>query len=283
MRCVGLFRLPFRRSSFLLQKVDMNVLKELRFRTEAPIADCSAALKETGGEMDAAITWLRQRGVARATKKSGRITENGALIAVVDKVYGGGIMTICSETDFASRNAHFDAAATQLNKLLAEMINSSKGSILSEPPEDLIKRLCAEGKDILSETISVLGENVTLRGFAPLTIPPSNCEGDEERAAPLAFGRYVHNPMPSGDVGSTVGIVAVRIMTPNAKTDDLNLLAQCFVGNAGDESGYQHQKMLGTDETVGQWLKGRGLRFCSSLVMGFGKEPCVQHPPIRRK
>jgi elongation factor Ts len=81
-------------------------VKELRERTGAGMMDCKRALGETGGEMEAAIDWLRTKGLAAAAKKAGRIAAEGLIgVAVLDTM--GAVVEVNSETDFVAKNEQF--------------------------------------------------------------------------------------------------------------------------------------------------------------------------------
>ena len=98
--------------------VDMNLLKQLRDTTFAPLKDCKEALEATNGDLDAAIEWLRKKGAASAAKKADRETNEGA---VKTRVVGNTIyaITLACETDFVAKNDHFQQLADTLLDTLA--------------------------------------------------------------------------------------------------------------------------------------------------------------------
>lgn len=265
-------------SLIALQRPELKLIQELRFRTDAPISDCNAALKECNLNLDEAAEWLRKKGIAKANKKEGRVTENGLVIAAVDRALGGGVIRLCSETDFASRNAHFSAAAAAVKAKMLELIAGSNGAILQNS-EEALQRLTEATKDILASTIAVLGENIAVRGFTCVPLPDT--EPEDVKQLPLAFGKYVHNSLTEADAGGIVGVVAVRNMSGSLDVVVLDDLAQHFVGSSGDTSNYVHQSFLGSKETVGQWLKKHNVKLATSMVLPFGKEPILTHPAVR--
>src|SRR5688572_19135895 len=86
--------------------ISAQMVKELRDATGAGMMDCKAALGETGGNMDAAVDWLRKKGLSKAAKKAGRVAAEG-LTGVAVKVKKGVVVEVNSETDFVARNDLF--------------------------------------------------------------------------------------------------------------------------------------------------------------------------------
>ena len=89
-----------------MTEISAAVVRDLRERTGAGMMDCKRALNETAGDMDAAIDWLRKKGLAAAAKKSGRVAAEG-LIAALAEGNRGVVVELNSETDFVARNEHF--------------------------------------------------------------------------------------------------------------------------------------------------------------------------------
>jgi elongation factor Ts len=91
-----------------MAEITAALVKELRDKTGAGMMDCKKALTETGGEMEAAVDWLRQKGLAAAAKKSGRVAVEG-LIAVASAPGRAAMVEVNAETDFVARNETFQA------------------------------------------------------------------------------------------------------------------------------------------------------------------------------
>ncbi|RNF20430.1 putative elongation factor ts [Trypanosoma conorhini] len=270
MLCLTRLRANVSKAAFL------EMVKELRFRTEAPIADCSAALKETAGDVEKAMEVLRKKGSARAMKKQSRETLHGSVVACVGPPFGAAVITVCSETDFAARSPPFQSACAKVREALQRRIVDSRGDVLADPTEAHRSLVEATAEDIRA-SIAVLGENVTVKSVEPLRPTPHAAEH-------VAIGFYTHGALEVPEVGRIAGVVAVNRLDPAAevRASTLTDVARHFVACSGAEGNYAHQNFFGTEETVGQWLKRHGLRFSSSLVVEFGKEP-VRHtaPPPR--
>ena len=104
--------------------VTANQVKELREATGVGMMDCKKALEETGGDMNAAVDWLRTRGLAKAAKKAGRVAAEG-LVGVSTEGTKAAIVEVNSETDFVARNDQFQGIVGNVAKLALD----AKGSI----------------------------------------------------------------------------------------------------------------------------------------------------------
>ena len=134
------------------------LIKELRERTGAGMLDCKKALEENGGDIEKAIDWLREKGIAKAAKKSGRVAAEGLVFAAVsaDRKKGA-ILEFNSETDFVAKNDEFKTFGEKLVQLSLEHDLTS---------EDELKTFELEGKkveDNLTELIAKIGENMNIR------------------------------------------------------------------------------------------------------------------------
>ncbi len=162
------------------------MVKELREMTGAGMMDAKKALTENDGDQEAAIDWLRTKGLAKAAKKSGRTAAEG-LVAV--KVEGGkGIaVEVNSETDFVGKNADFQA-----------MVAGIAGAALGVDDVDALKAAELNGKtvaDVVTDAVATIGENMSVRRMASVT-------GD-------VVVSYVHNPATAG-MGKIGVLVALK-------------------------------------------------------------------------
>ena len=134
------------------------LIKELRERTGAGMLDCKKALQENDGDIEKAIDWLREKGIAKAAKKSGRIAAEGLVFAAISEDRKkGAILEFNSETDFVAKNDEFKSFG---EKLVALTLSHDLIS------EDELKAFELEGKTIethLTELIAKIGENMNVR------------------------------------------------------------------------------------------------------------------------
>jgi len=145
--------------------ISATAVKDLREMTGAGMMDCKKALTETGGDMDAAVDWLRKKGLAAAAKKAGRVAAEGLIAAAVasDNRHGALVEVNC-ETDFAAKNEKFMAFAHQA----AQMALTTGGSL-----EALQNAPHAGGKmqgEALTELVASIGENMNIRRVAVVSV-----------------------------------------------------------------------------------------------------------------
>lgn len=165
-------------------------VKQLRDATGVGMMDSKRALVETDGDMEAAIDWLRTRGLAKAAKKAGRVAAEGLIGVKVDGPRAT-IVEVNSETDFVARNAQFQALVEAIAGLAFEA--GGDVAVLAEMPYPGTGHSVA-GE--LTEAIARIGENMTLRRAAMIAVT----EG--------VVGNYVHNTVRPGlgKIGVIVGL-----------------------------------------------------------------------------
>ena len=182
--------------------ITASMVKDLRETTGAGMMDCKQALTENAGEMQAAIDWLRKKGLSKAAKKAGRVAAEG-LIGAVTGGAKGVVVEVNSETDFVARNEQFQG----LVKMIAQ-VALNVGSDLEKIKAAKVGNVTVE--TAIADAIATIGENMTLR-----------------RAALLEVGKgvvasYVHNAVIEG-AGKMGVIVALE---SSGKTDELATLGK---------------------------------------------------------
>ncbi len=142
--------------------VTASMVKELREMTGAGMMDCKKALNETNGNMDEAIEFLRKNGQAKAEKKAGRIAAEGIVMAEVKEDKAAAIVEVNSETDFVAKNADFQAyVKAVVNQALTTKAANMDEFMAEAWNEDAAKTV----KNVLTEKIAVIGENLNIRRF----------------------------------------------------------------------------------------------------------------------
>ena len=140
--------------------ISAATVKELRERTGAGMMDCKKALTATGGDMQKAIDYLREKGIAKAAKKSGRIAAEGAVAAYISKDGKTGVLLeVNCETDFTANNENFRA----LEKKVIEHIAETKPADLDALNDGVI-----DGKkvsELVTEATATIGEKISIRRF----------------------------------------------------------------------------------------------------------------------
>ena len=143
--------------------VTAALVKELREKTGAGMMDCKKVLTETDGDLEKATELLRERGIAKAAKKSGRVAAEGIVEAYISedgKV--GAIVEVNSETDFVAKNEEFKTFVMDIAK---QVVKNNPKSVEDLLEEESIIEAGKKVKDILVEKIATIGENLTIRRF----------------------------------------------------------------------------------------------------------------------
>ena len=165
-------------------------VKELRDMTGAGMMDCKAALAETNGDMEAAVDWLRKKGIAKADKKAGRTAAEG-LIGVASDAAAAVVVEVNSETDFVARNDAFQ----EIVRNTAQVALTTDGSV------EAVGAATYPGSeksvvDTIKDAVGTIGENMSLRRSAKLSVSAG------------AVATYVHNAAADnlGKMGVLVAI-----------------------------------------------------------------------------
>ncbi|RNB59737.1 translation elongation factor Ts [Brevibacillus gelatini] len=183
--------------------ISAQAVKELRERTGAGMMDCKRALEETAGDMEKAIDLLRERGIAKAAKKSSRIAAEGlTATAVAGNV--AAVVEVNCETDFVAKNPEFQA----LVKDIAEHVVSQRPATVEEALEQPFKGAGDTLAQVINEKIATIGENITFRRFVV-----------SEKSDNGVFGTYLH-------MGGKIGVLVTLEGTQNeALARDLGMHA----------------------------------------------------------
>ncbi len=147
--------------------VTAGMVKELRELTGAGMMDCKKALAETDGDMDKAVEFLREKGLAAASKKAGRIAAEGVVTTVVSEDgKSGAIVEVNSETDFVAKNAQFQGYVADV---VAQVLASDSKDMDAFMAESWNSDSSLTVAQALSAQISVIGENMNIRRFEKIT------------------------------------------------------------------------------------------------------------------
>ena len=142
--------------------ITAELVKQLREKTGAGMMDCKKVLTETDGDMDKAADLLRERGIAKAAKKSGRIAAEGLVATYVteDKKVGA-VVEVNAETDFVAKNAEFVEFVNDIAEIVATKNPADVEALLETAYKETGKTV----KEVLTEKIATIGENMTIRRF----------------------------------------------------------------------------------------------------------------------
>ena len=183
-----------------MANITASMVKDLRDKTGAGMMDCKTALSETDGDMEAAIDWLRKKGISKAAKKAGRAAAEGLVGVAVGK-NAGALVEVNAETDFVARNEEFKS-----------FVKSAADLALKEGG-DLEKLLAARHgssnvRQTLTELVAKIGENMSVRRTVALSVNPG------------VVAAYVHNAA-SPELGKIGVLVALKSTADQTKLSAL--------------------------------------------------------------
>jgi len=187
-----------------MAEVTAALVKELRDKTGAGMMDCKRALGDTGGDIEAAVDWLRKKGLAAAASKAGRVAAEG-LIGVATRGPVGAVVEVNSETDFVARNSEFQTFVRGVSALALDG-DGEIGSLKETAYPGTGRTVEAE----LTDLIATIGENLVLRRLQRL----SSGQG--------GVFSYVHNAL--GPVIGKIGVI-VALSSP-LSADELAVLGK---------------------------------------------------------
>ncbi|WP_321504375.1 translation elongation factor Ts [Breoghania sp.] len=176
------------------------MVKELREKTGAGMMDCKSALTEAGGDMEAAVDWLRTKGLAKAAKKAGRVAAEG-LVGVAASGSRAAVVEVNSETDFVARNEAFQEFVLDVTKAAL----NGDGNVEKLATADYPGK-SGTIEENLKELIATIGENMTLRRAAVVSVENG------------IVASYVHNSVSDG-VGKIGVLVGLESTGDTAKLD----------------------------------------------------------------
>jgi elongation factor Ts len=186
-----------------MAEVTASLVKELRDKSGAGMMDCKKALKETDGNLEEAVDWLRTKGLASAAKKAGRVASEG-LVGINSKGTSGAILEVNSETDFVARNDDFQAFVSNATGLAANAGDLDALKAMAYPGED------RNVEEQLTHMIAMVGENLSLRRMSVLNVDSG------------IIASYMHNAISSG-LGKIGVLVALQ---SDGDADKLNALGK---------------------------------------------------------
>ena len=172
-----------------MAEITASMVKELRDKTSAGMMDCKKALAEANGDMEAAVDWLRTKGLASAAKKAGRAAAEG-LVAVATTGTKASVIELNAETDFVSRNEQFQKATADI----ATLTLTTDGDIETVKATDLNGKSVA---DTVTDLIASIGENMNLRRVAKLSVESG------------VVATYIHSALAT-DMGKIGVLVALE-------------------------------------------------------------------------
>ncbi len=229
-----------------MAQITASLVKELRERTGAGMMDCKKALTQTDGNIDAAIDYLRENGIAKAAKKADRIAAEG-LSYIEVKGNKAVILEINSETDFVAKNEKFVA----LVKNVAEAILAAEPATLEEALQ--VEAQGGTVEAVINEGIATIGEKLSLRRFEVVTKTDAD-----------AFGAYSH-------MGGRIGVLTlVEGSTDEEAAKDVAMHIAALAPKYLDESEVpadvlEHEKKVLTEQALNE---GKPANIVEKMIVG---------------
>ena len=229
-----------------MAQITASLVKELRERTGAGMMDCKKALTQTDGNIEAAIDYLRENGIAKAAKKADRIAAEG-LSYIEVKGNKAVILEINSETDFVAKNEKFVA-----------LVKNVADAILAAEPKTLEEALQVEAQGgtveaVINEGIATIGEKLSLRRFEVVSKTDSD-----------AFGAYSH-------MGGRIGVLTlVEGSTDEEAAKDVAMHIAALAPRYLDESEVpadvlEHEKKVLTEQALNE---GKPANIVEKMIVG---------------
>ena len=227
--------------------ISPSLVKELREKTGAGMMDCKKALIETQGDLEAAIDWLRKKGLAAAAKKSGRVAAEG-LVGVSCEGKHGAIVEINAETDFVGRNENFQAFVRKVSELAIK----TKGNT---------EALKKETEEELTHLVATIGENMAFRRAAFLEVSQG------------VVVPYIHNATAPG-LGRMGVLVALESSAPKEKLEALGKQIAMHIAATNpsalnvetlDPSEIDRERAIFRDQAI---ASGKPAEFVDKMVEG---------------
>ncbi|MCJ7527137.1 MAG: translation elongation factor Ts [Methyloceanibacter sp.] len=246
--------------------ISATMVKDLREKTGAGMMDCKAALAETSGDMEAAVDWLRAKGLSKAAKKAGRVAAEG-LIGLASDAKAAALVEVNSETDFVARNQKFQ----EMVSAIAAAALKAKGDV-----DKLAAAKFGSGNATVAETIKEMigsiGENMTLRRTAHLS------------AANGVVASYIHNAIAPdlGKIGVIVALesagspedlktfgrqVAMHIAFANPQSLDVDSLNRTVVERERAVLTEQAKESGKPPQVIEKMVEGRLRKFYEEVVL----------------
>jgi elongation factor Ts len=264
-----------------MTEINATLVKQLRDRTGAGVIDCKKALTETGGDLDAAVDWLRAAEIAKAAKKVDRVAAEG-LVGLVVEGTRGAIVELNTETDFVARTPAFQNAAAAFARL-ALGANGDHGALLDAPAPDGDGRV----SDMIVRLTARTGERIQLRRSASVSVSQGIIASYVHSAAAPGLGRIgvlvaLESPgCPGGanallDIGHRIAMHVAASAPRWVSREDIpaEVVAEkraALTGGARDTGK--------TPEIVEKMVEGRMRKFYEEVLLG--AQPFVLNPGQR--
>ena len=248
-----------------MAEISAALVKELREKTGAGMMDCKKALSETGGDLENAFDWLRKKGLAAAAKKAGRVAAEG-LIGLATDGTRGALVEVNAETDFVARNEQFQAFVREVAKLALGVDSLDALTGAAYP---------GEGKTVaekLTQLIATVGENMTLRRMARLSVGRGAVAGYVHNAQAPGLGRIgvlvaLESSGEPAKLGAFGKQLAMHVAAANPQALDVQSVDPAAVERERAVLAEQARASGRPEEIIAKIVEGRLRKFYEEVVL----------------
>ncbi len=249
-----------------MSTITAGMVKELREKSGAGMMDCKAALKETDGDMEAAIDWLRAKGIAKGDKKSGRIAADG-LVGIASADNKGVVVEVNSETDFVARNETFQELVTTITQVALDVDGNFEALKEKEFPGT-----SNSVEAHLKEMVGTIGENMTLRRSEAVIVEEGIVASYMHNAATAGLGKIgvLVGLESSGDKDKLLEFgkqVAMHVAATNPLALDPDSLDQDVVERERTVLTEQAKESGKPDNVIEKMIEGRIRKFYQEVCL----------------
>jgi elongation factor Ts len=247
-----------------MAEITAALVKELREVSGAGMMDCKKALSENGGDLEAAVDWLRKKGLAAAAKKAGRVAAEG-LVAVVSGEKKGVLLEVNSETDFVARNDQFQGFVSGAAKLALDVADTEALKNAKLPDGETVA-------EKLTHLVATIGENMNLRRMATVTVKDG------------VVATYMHNATAPnmGKIGVLVGLestgdkaklaalgkqIAMHVAAANPSSLDIKSVSTAELDRERSVLSEQARASGKPEEIIAKMVEGRLRKYYEDVVL----------------
>lgn len=257
-----------------MAEITAGLVKDLREKTGVGMMDCKKALQETSGDLEAAIDWLRAKGLSKAAKKADRVASEGLVGSYVDGT-NGVVVEINAETDFVSRNDQFQSAVSGITKLALGVNSVEELSTQASP--------FGEGtvNDYLTNLIATIGENMSIRRISKVSVNKGVVAAYTHSAISDGLGRIgvlvgvegEGDAASLNDIGRKVAMHVAATAPLSLSVDDLD---QSVVERERQVLTEQARESGKPESVIEKMIEGRIRKFYEEVVLL--QQPFVMNP-----
>ena len=241
--------------------ITAQMVKELRERTGAGMMDSKKALVENGGDFEAAIDWLRTKGIAKAEKKASRVASEGMVFTLAEGNKGV-VVEVNSETDFVAKNDQFQAFVKQLAAMILESGETDVEALKSANwPEG------GTVSEKLTDLVATIGENISIRRAQTVSVPNGVVSGYMHMGGKIGVLTAIEAPEASDTMAEVARNISMHVAASNPQFLDRSSIDADVL--ARETAVYEEQARQGgkPDNIVEKIVMGRVNKFCEEICL----------------